>query len=197
MATRGGSRPNAGRKTGSSAFKESTVVKRVPQSLVSQFDQWLSDYKQILAQTDTLPPNSKPVALNAPQQTIPLALESVQAGFPSPAAPYIADHLDFNEYLVSNPSATIGVFSSGESMIDIGIEHHDLLVVDRSLEPHHRDIVLVELDNEFTVKRLIIMPSGIELHPENSTGKYPIIKPKYGSIMNLIGVVTFNIKKMR
>lgn len=197
MATRGGSRPNAGRKIGSNAFKEPTVVKRVPQSLATQFDQWLSDYKQVLAQTDTLPPNSKPVALNAPQQTIPLTLETVQAGFPSPAAPYIANHLDFNEYLVSNPSATIGVFSSGESMIDVGIEHHDLLVVDRSLEPHHRDIVLVELDNEFTVKRLIIMPSGIELHPENSTGKYPIIKPKHGSIMNLVGVVTFNIKKMR
>ena len=81
-------------------------------------------------------------------------------------------------------------------MIDIGIEHHDLLVVNRALEPRHKNIVLVELDNEFTVKRLIITPSGIELHPENATGKYPIIKPKQGSIMNLVGVVTFNIKRM-
>ena len=37
---------------------------------------------------------------------IPLALEKIPAGFPSPAEPYIAEYIDFNKYLISNPAAT-------------------------------------------------------------------------------------------
>ena len=124
---------------------------------------------------------------------IPVALESVRAGFPSPAAPYLADYLDFNEYLVSHPAATIAVYAKGDSMILAGIDDGDMLVVNRALEAHHRSIALVEMDNEFTVKRVIRTEFGIELHPENP--QYPVIKPRDGETLNLVGVVTHIIKK--
>ena len=127
------------------------------------------------------------------QMHIPVALESVRAGFPSPAAPYIANYLDFNEYLVSHPAATIAVYAKGDSMILAGIDDGDMLVVNRALEASNRCIALVELDNEFTVKRIIRTELGIELHPENTN--YPVIKPSDGSTLNLVGVVTHIIKK--
>ena len=129
------------------------------------------------------------------QMHIPVALESVRAGFPSPAAPYLADYLDFNEYLVSHPAATIAVYAKGDSMILAGIDDGDMLVVNRALEANHRSIALVELNNEFTVKRIIRTELGIELHPENP--QYPVIKSNDGETLNLVGVVTYIIKKAR
>ena len=70
-----------------------------------------------------------------------------------------------------------------------------MLVVNRALEANHRSIALVELNNEFTVKRIIRTELGIELHPENP--QYPVIKPNDGETLNLVGVVTYIIKKAR
>ena len=138
-----------------------------------------------------------PVPYDAAVQALalPICGVSVRAGFPSPAAPYIADYLDFNEYLVSHPSATIAVYAKGDSMILAGIDDGDMLVVNRALEANHRSIALVELNNEFTVKRIIRTELGIELHPENP--QYPVIKPNDWETLNLVGVVTYIIKKAR
>lgn len=85
---------------------------------------------------------------------IPVAQDAVRAGLPASASPDIADYLDFNTYLVNNPAETIAVYVKGDSMAKVGI-FEGMLVVDRSVEAHHRDIVLANLDDEFTVKRLI------------------------------------------
>ena len=82
-------------------------------------------------------------------------------------------------------------------MNNAGISDGDLLVVNRALGPMHRDIVLAELDNEFTVKRLIQTELGIELHPESDNPAYAIIRPSGNSVMNCVGVVTHIIKKTR
>ena len=130
------------------------------------------------------------------KQLIPIAADSVRAGFPSPAQPYLAGYLDFNEYLVSNPLATIGVYLKGDSLIDAGLWEKDLLVVNRSAEAKHGNIVVVDIDNEFTAKRLIKTASGIELHPDNNSGEYPIIRPRHDSIVIFVGVAEFAIKKL-
>ena len=43
---------------------------------------------------------------------------------------------------------------AGDSMQGAGLYDGDLLIVDRSLEPKHTDIVIAVLNGELTVKRL-------------------------------------------
>jgi DNA polymerase V len=65
----------------------------------------------------------------------------VPAGFPSPADDYIERSIDLNEELVKNKLTTFIVSTVGDSM---ALEFHsgDLLIVDRSLEPKHGDVVV-------------------------------------------------------
>ncbi|HMS43733.1 MAG TPA: S24 family peptidase, partial [Pyrinomonadaceae bacterium] len=56
---------------------------------------------------------------------------------------------------------------SGNSMND-EIHSGDRLVVDRSLEPRNRDVVIAILNGEMTVKRFVIRERRIFLVAENS-----------------------------
>lgn len=84
---------------------------------------------------------------------LPLALWSVEAGFPSPAEGQIDEALDLNELLIEHPSATYFVRVKGDSMRDAGIHHGDLLIVDRAKVPKSGDVVIAALNGAFTVKR--------------------------------------------
>lgn len=98
---------------------------------------------------------------------LPLFLESVSAGFPSPADDYLEGKLDLNDFLIPNPPATFLVHVTGDSMIGAGIYSGDLLIVDRSVEPRNRNIVIAVLDGELTVKRLKMEQDEIILVAEN------------------------------
>lgn len=91
----------------------------------------------------------------------------VPAGFPSPAADYEEGRLDLNKHLIRNPAATFFVRVSGDSMLGAGIHPGDLLVVDRSLEPKDKNVVIAVLDGELTVKRIRIRRHKITLEAEN------------------------------
>jgi DNA polymerase V len=95
----------------------------------------------------------------------------VSAGFPSPAADYEEGKLDLNKHLIRNPAATFFVRVNGDSMIGAGIHTGDLLVVDRSLEPADKSVVIAVVDGELTVKRIRIRKGKITLEPENEN--YP------------------------
>jgi SOS-response transcriptional repressor LexA len=77
-----------------------------------------------------------------PPVTRPLFLSLVVAGFPSPADDYLDRDLDLHELLIQHPAATYYVRLSGDSMKGAGLYDGDILVVDRSLEPKHNDIVI-------------------------------------------------------
>ena len=129
---------------------------------------------------------------------IPMSLEHIPAGFPSPAEGYAVDYLDFNQYLVSNPPATFTVRCGGDSMHDAGISKDDLLVIDRSITPRHMAVVMADLGNEYTIKRLHILAKGhIELHSENSHAQYPDFICNDDCECRVIGVVMFVIKAYR
>ena len=53
-------------------------------------------------------------------------------------------------------------------MKDAGISSGDIMVVDKSLEPKNRSIVLAIIDGEFTVKRVNINSNKLYLVPENN-----------------------------
>ena len=77
----------------------------------------------------------------------------VEAGFPSPADDHLERGIDLNEELIRNPAATFMVRVKGDSMTDAGIHSGDVLIVDKSVTPSDRQIVVAMIDGEFTVKR--------------------------------------------
>lgn len=85
---------------------------------------------------------------------VPVLESPVRAGFPSPAEDYIEGSLDLNRHLIRHPAATFIVRVEGESMKGAGIFPGDLLVVDRSIEPHDGHVVIAVVEGELTVKRL-------------------------------------------
>ena len=131
----------------------------------------------------------------APLQLTPMYSHSISAGFPSPADDYIEDRLDLNELLVNNKSATFFLRVKGDSMITAGIHHGDIIVVDRSVQPAHRSIVVAVVDGELTVKRLVSRSGVAELHAENP--KYAPICLQEGQELTIWGVVTSSVHQVK
>lgn len=131
----------------------------------------------------------------APIQLTPLYSHSISAGFPSPADDYIEDRLDLNELLVNNKAATFFLRVKGDSMVNAGIHHGDIIVVDRSVQPTHRSIVVAVVDGELTVKRLLTRNGSAELHAENS--KYAPICLQEGQELTIWGVVTSSVHQVK
>ena len=126
-------------------------------------------------------------------EKIPLFEGSVSAGFPSPADDYMDMDLDLHDHLVQNPSSTFCVKAIGESMKDAGIESGDVMIVDRSLEPKNRSIVLAVINGEFTVKRVNLSDNELYLMPENNS--FTPIKITLEMDFQIWGIVTFIIHK--
>ncbi|EOE1803665.1 LexA family protein [Acinetobacter baumannii] len=194
----GGARENAGRKA---QFNEPTKVIRVPESQVNFIKNWLLNNVKTDNQTDftsklkiqQVHPNNDKI------YHIPLATERVAAGFPSPAQVDIEQALDLNEYLIRNENATFIVKANSLSMLDAGIDIDDPLIVDRSIPAKSGDIVIALIDNDFTVKRLMIdtqfQPPKVWLKAENPD--YQNIYIEEGQELVIWGVVTYNLKRMR
>ena len=101
----------------------------------------------------------------------PLFLVPVSAGFPSPAEDYIEGNLDLNKYLVKHPAATFFVKVTGSSMIDAGIHDGDILIVDRSIKPADKKIIIAVVNGELTVRRIHVTKDKMVLISENKDYK--------------------------
>lgn len=127
-----------------------------------------------------------------PELSLPLYLEHVSAGFPSPAQDYVEQQLDLNQLCVKRPAATYFVRVAGNSMVDAGIYPDDLLVVDRSITAQDGDVVIANLNGEFTVKVLAYHP--LRLEPRNK--QYNPILINESDDFEIFGVVTNVIRSM-
>ena len=123
--------------------------------------------------------------------TTPLFLDSVSAGFPSPATDYLENKLDLNEHLVKHPAATFIVKTSGSSMINADIYSGDLLIVDRSLTPRNNNIVIASIFGDLTVKKIKKKDKSFFLVSANED--YPSIEVKEEMECFIWGVVTYII----
>lgn len=190
---RGGKRINAGRKA---QYQEKTVVMRVPESKVIAIKEWL---KPVPADDRSPQAEFMPIQFRTALQ-IPSPLESVAAGFPSPAQDYAEESIDLNKYLVHNPATTFVLRVNSFSMKNAGIDAEDKILIDRSLTAEHGDIVLALINNEFTVKRLMKEKQddgseNIWLKAENP--EYPDIHFQSEEQFLVWGVVTCILKKLR
>ena len=80
-------------------------------------------------------------------------------------------------------------------MVEAGIYHGDILVVDRSLKPSHRDIVVAIVNGERSLKRLLIEQGRPRLAFENKEfPAYPIYE---NAEIDIWGVVRCNIHWLR
>ena len=121
--------------------------------------------------------------------------ESIHAGFPSPAEDIPGTALDINRLVVKNPASTFFARVSGDSMEGDGIRDGDILVIDKSEEPHDGAIAVCFINGEFTVKRLSIHDDGsITLLPSNP--KYRAITIREGDDLTVWGIVRYVIKKV-
>lgn len=126
---------------------------------------------------------------------IPLILHRLCAGFPSPADDYAEETIDLTQLLVANRPATFLFRVVGDCMVDAGIFDGDLLVVDRSLTPRHRDVVVALVEAEQTLKRLLIERGRPRLVNENRL--LPPFALPAGTSFNVWGVATCALHALR
>ncbi|MBN1687545.1 MAG: repressor LexA [Candidatus Omnitrophica bacterium] len=118
-------------------------------------------------------------------------LGTVQAGFPSPAEEELIDTLSLDEFLIKKPEASYLVKVTGDSMIGAGIRPGDLVIVERGRDPKSGDIVIAQVDGEWTMKYFEKRGSRVILRAANQ--KYPPIQPKEEMVLG--GVVMANVRK--
>jgi DNA polymerase V len=148
-----------------------------------------------LPSAETLKQTPFALPTHATSLALPLFVQKIPAGFPSPACDYIEEGLDLTEYLIKHKSASFYFEVAGDSMINAGIHPGDKVLVDRSVEPKHNHIVIAMIHNEYTLKRLYRWRGIVELRPENPA--YQPIRLKEGEELQIWGVVTAVVRKFK
>ncbi len=118
-------------------------------------------------------------------------LGAIQAGFPSPAEEELADTLSLDELLIRRPEATFMLTVQGDSMIAAGIMPGDMVLVEKGGTPKPNDIVVAQVDDEWTLKYYRKDQEGVRLDPANP--KYKPIRPKRSLLIG--GIVKAVIRK--
>lgn len=119
------------------------------------------------------------------------ALGSIQAGFPSPAEEELLDTISLDEFLVRRPEATYILNVSGDSMLDAGIQPGDMVLVEKGDNPKQNDIVIAQVDGEWTLKYYGKDRKGVYLDPANA--RYSRIRPS--QTLQIGGIVRAVIRK--
>jgi repressor LexA len=100
----------------------------------------------------------------------------VEAGFPSAAEEELIDTMSLDDYLIRNKEATYILKVKGDSMIDAGIQEGDMVLVERGRTPKPGDIVIANVDGEYTMK--YYRRRGDKVFLEAANIKYKPIIPK-------------------
>ena len=117
----------------------------------------------------------------------------VEAGFPTSAEEELIDTMSLDEYLVPNKESTYLLKVKGDSMIDAGILPGDLVVVERGKTPRPNDIVIAEIDEEYTMKYYRVKKGKAYLEPANKN--YDPIYPE--NALSVVAVVQAVVRKYR
>ena len=119
-------------------------------------------------------------------------LGEVRAGFPSPAEEENVDTISLDDWLLGKREASFMLKVSGDSMQDAGINSGDFVILERGRSPKNGDIVVAEIDHEWTMKFFAKHEGRVVLRPGNK--RYSTIVPK--EELKVAGVVTAVIRKL-
>ncbi len=126
-----------------------------------------------------------------PMRRIPL-LGDAAAGQPIEAIEQYGEHIALDENMFPD-SGMFAIRVCGDSMIDAGINDHDIALIQPGSEAKTNDLVLARLNGDVTIKRLCFAHGKPYLHPENVT--YSDIVPEDGDDFSVIGTVAGIIRK--
>ncbi|MFH0830970.1 MAG: transcriptional repressor LexA [Parcubacteria group bacterium] len=118
-------------------------------------------------------------------------LGNVEAGWPSPAEEEMVDTISLDDWLIPNKQSSFMLTVSGDSMIDAGIRAGDLVILDRSRPPKSGDVVVAEVDHDWTIKFYERQGRQIVLKPANK--RFKPLTPK--EELRIAGVVTAVIRR--
>ena len=128
------------------------------------------------------------------KEKIPIILQKVCAGFPSPATDYVEDEINLNEELIVNKASTFLIRVQGNSMINENIFEGDILVVDRSLNLKKNSIAVLNFEGQLVVKKIIKRRNSFFLLSKNcNQAKETEINEN--SDIQVWGIVTYVIHK--
>jgi len=116
---------------------------------------------------------------------------SVHAGFPSPEEEVLSDVMSMDEYLITRPEASFLLQVSGDSMTGAGIMEGDLVIIEKGKDPKTGDIVIAEVDGDWTMK--YFHKKGKHIVLEAANPKYPDFTAR--TELRIGGVVTAVIRK--
>jgi len=97
--------------------------------------------------------------------------------------------MDLNQELITHPHTTFFVRATGTSMTGAGIFPEDILIVDKSLEPTDKKVIIAVVNGELTVKRLRLRGERVSLEAENEG--YAPIEITGNMNFSVWGVVTY------
>ncbi len=124
----------------------------------------------------------------SPMFTIPIPAGTAQQ------IEQIIEWINIDEYVRSGAHSTYYLRVYGDSMEEKGIFEGDLLVVERREYAETGDVVIAEINGEFTVKRFNRERKGLHLVPANDKYSKREIKPK--DDFAVWGVVSHIIHKL-
>jgi len=122
--------------------------------------------------------------------SIPL-LGLVKAGFPSDVGEESRDMVNLDDYLVTKKENTYMLEVDGDSMIDAHIADGDMVLVEKANKANDGDIVIADVDGEFTMKYFKKSGDKVWLEPANKDFK-PIYPTTY---LNITAIVKAVIRK--
>lgn len=98
----------------------------------------------------------------------------VKAGFPTEAEE-VRDSINLDDLLIGKKELSYILEVDGDSMIDAHIEEGDIILVEKTIVAKDGDIVVAEVDGEFTLKYLRLKGDKKWLEPANKNYKpiYP------------------------
>src|SRR3990167_3446567 len=108
----------------------------------------------------------------------------VTAGLPASVEEELADTVNLDDLLVKNKSLTYMLEVDGDSMIDAHIEKGDMVLVEKTSSAKDMDIVIAEVDGEFTMKYFRKKGDKAWLEPANKN--YQPIYPTHSLNINAV-----------
>lgn len=115
----------------------------------------------------------------------------VTAGFPASVEEELTDTVNLDDFLIKNKPITYMLEVDGDSMINAHIEKGDMVLVEKSNTAYDRQIVIAEVDGEFTMKYFRKKGEKSWLEPANKN--YSPIYPEHS--LNVIAVLKAVIRK--
>ena len=113
---------------------------------------------------------------------------SLPTGFAGSYDDYIDQPLNLQDLLVTRPAATFYFRVTGVDLVLLGIFDGDIAIVDRSITPHHLDLVIAIIDGEFVVQ---------EWHQSERAPQSRAASASTNNEKEVVGVVTSIVRQLR